>query len=213
MSIASLAEDSALRLQPTASTGAVLDTAARAAAKAAKDNPALTEDDAMTAGVAAGQAAAGEGVTSSVISQLVKYVPTETIALYLAVETALGDITAPPGKSTCQADFTSRWVWLIVMTVATAMLTLGLSYRPDESRSGGSGHEMAHNGARGGDGRICGLGPVTDGYAAAGLLWVPRGGLESGPAPGGNHGDRHRCVCLWSDGFLDQSHDNVRARR
>ncbi|MGW3669256.1 hypothetical protein [Streptomyces sp. NPDC005141] len=68
-------------------------------------------------------------MAGTVLSQLAKYVPTETISVYLAVLAALGSTTAPSGKQVCDASFVSRWIWLGVLAVATALLAIGLAYR------------------------------------------------------------------------------------
>lgn len=129
MSLSSLAEDSALRLKgsPGASPEAV---ASRAAAAVAKQLTAgATPEAAQAAGVDAAKAAEGTSVGASALSQLIKYVPTETITLYLAVAAALGPVTAPKGEPVYDADFRARWIWLAILAVATGLLAIGLIYR------------------------------------------------------------------------------------
>jgi hypothetical protein len=129
MSLSSLAEDSALRLKgsPGASPKAAASTAATVTAQQmAGGTPAA---QAQAAGVEAAKTSPGTSVGGSALSQLIKYVPTETITLYLAVQAALGVITAPKGKPISDADFRARWIWLAILTVATGLLAIGLSYR------------------------------------------------------------------------------------
>jgi hypothetical protein len=132
MSLASLAEDSALRLKgsPGASPAQAASTAATVAAQKVADGS--SPDAAQAAGVQAANTSGGTSIGGSALSQLIKYVPTETITLYLAVEAALGAITAPAGKPVSDADFRARWIWLAILTVATGLLALGLSYRSEK---------------------------------------------------------------------------------
>jgi hypothetical protein len=129
MSLSSLAEDSALRLKgsPGASPEGAASTAAIVAAQKIADGASPAQ--AQAAGVEAANTSAGTSVGGSALSQLIKYVPTETITLYLAVQAALGLITAPAGKPISDADFRARWIWLVILAVATGLLAIGLSYR------------------------------------------------------------------------------------
>ncbi|AEV82888.1 hypothetical protein ACWT_1869 [Actinoplanes sp. SE50] len=129
MSLSSMAEDSALRLQGTPGVSPKAAAATAAAVTAEEMVKGAPPDDAKTAGENAARLSAGTSVTGSVLTQLVKYVPTETISVYLAVQAALGTVAAPPGHPECEADFTSRWVWLLLLAVATVLLTIGLAYR------------------------------------------------------------------------------------
>jgi hypothetical protein len=140
MSISSIAEESALRLTPDVSAlptrEVVATTAATAAATAA--NSGDNQEDAIKKGEAAAAAKKGDVGTKATVpagplAQLVKYIPTETVTLYVAVQAALGEVKAPNGKPISDADFTSRWIWLLVMLVATLVLTLGLSYRSQKN--------------------------------------------------------------------------------
>jgi hypothetical protein len=129
MSVSSLAEDSALRLKgsPGVSPAAAASTAAAVAAEKVAEGTSL--DQAQAAGVKAANTSTGTSVGASALSQLIKYVPTETITLYLAVQAALGPIAAPKGKPINDADFHARWVWLVILAVATGLLAIGLCYR------------------------------------------------------------------------------------
>ena len=110
MSISSIAEETALRLTPPATPApsvvhaATTAAATTAAAVASGASPA----DAIQQGQQAVAPADIGGVSPSPLAQLVKYIPTETIALYVAVQAALGDLVAPTGKSIADANFTSR---------------------------------------------------------------------------------------------------------
>src|SRR4051812_20777496 len=98
MSLSSTAEESALRL--VASAAPTAQSVANAAAQAvlvAKSGGA-SDDVAMESGAAAGEAVEGEGkpeVSPSPLSLLTKYIPTETITLYVALTAAVGDVTVP----------------------------------------------------------------------------------------------------------------------
>jgi len=135
MSLSSLAEDSALRLQgsPGASpTAAASEAVAVTAQQVAAGTPLA---QAQAAGVEAANTSGGTSVGGSALSQLIKYVPTETITLYLAVQAALGPIAAPKGKPISDADFRARWIWLAILAVATGLLAIGLSYRSQRQLS------------------------------------------------------------------------------
>jgi hypothetical protein len=141
MSISSMAEDSALRLGPQAvvpSTATVAAAAAATAAAAAASG--ATREEAISQGEQAATTVQADGQAAatppSPLSQLVKYIPTETIALYIAVQGALGEVSAPAGKPLSDADFTSRWIWVGVMFVVTLALTIGLSFRSQKTATG-----------------------------------------------------------------------------
>lgn len=129
MSLSSMAEDAALRLQGT--PGASPKEAAATAAAVTADEIAkgTAPAEARTAGENAARTSSGTSVAGSVLTQLVKYVPTETISVYLAVQAALGTVRTPASGVQCDAGYTARWTWLILLAVATVLLTLGLSYR------------------------------------------------------------------------------------
>lgn len=135
MSISSIAEETALRLTPPATPApsvvhvATTAAATTAAAVASGASPA----DAIQQGQQAVAPADIGGVSPSPLAQLVKYIPTETIALYVAVQAALGDLVAPKGKSIADANFTSRWIWVGIMFAITAVLTTALSYRSQKN--------------------------------------------------------------------------------
>ncbi|GAA2891474.1 hypothetical protein Acy02nite_14420 [Actinoplanes cyaneus] len=129
MSLSSMAEDAALRLQGTPGASPKQAAATAAAVTAEEMVKGAQPEAAKSAGESAARTSSGTSIAGSVLTQLVKYVPTETISVYLAVQAALGTVTTPAGRATCEASFTSRWVWLILLGVATVLLTIGLSYR------------------------------------------------------------------------------------
>lgn len=133
MSLSSVAQDSALRLTAGSvaapSRREIAEAAATAAASAVAEGA-----DAATAAAAGRDAGEGvEGaaptVPSGPLATLVKWIPTETITVYIAIQAALGDVTAPQGKPVSDADFTSRWVWVAIVFGITIILGLALSYR------------------------------------------------------------------------------------
>jgi hypothetical protein len=130
MSISSIAEDSALRLTaPPPAPEIAADEAARTTAEAMQAG--APPEQARIAGKEAGTNATGASVSvsSTVLAQLVSFIPTETITLYVAAQSALGDVKAPAAGAICRADFGGRWLWLWGMAVATVLLCVGLSYR------------------------------------------------------------------------------------
>jgi hypothetical protein len=114
VSISSVAEDTALRLTPAATP------APSAVNLASTGQQTVVPPDAAVA-------------SPSPLAQLVKYVPTETITLYVATQAALGDLIAPTGRQISDANFTSRWIWMWIMFVITLVLTTALSYRSQKN--------------------------------------------------------------------------------
>lgn len=110
---------------------ATFQTAAATAVAAVASGAAI--DEATKRGQAAGESVAasagGSAVPSSPLAALVKYIPTETLALYVAVQAALGDVSPAAGRGTADANFRPRWIAVGVFAVLTLVLTLGLSYR------------------------------------------------------------------------------------
>jgi hypothetical protein len=133
MSLSSVAQDSALRLTPIGSVApslqAVATTAATAAAAASTAG--ATEIEAANAGEDAAAATQGPApsVPSGPLATLVKYIPTETITLYIAIQAALGEVKLPKSRVVSDADFSSRWVWLGIMFAVTVLLGTALAYR------------------------------------------------------------------------------------
>ncbi|WP_432124860.1 hypothetical protein [Streptomyces sp. C10-9-1] len=72
---------------------------------------------------------------SGPLAQLFSFIPTETLSVYLAIETALGVAVAPKGQPVCKADFEARWLWVLALAIATIALTWALSYRKQKQAS------------------------------------------------------------------------------
>jgi hypothetical protein len=115
MSISSMAEDAALRLAPPPS--APLVASVRGGHRESEPPP----------------AAAAPSTSPSPLATLVKYIPTETITLYVAVLAALGDVRVPKNGKISDANFASHWIWMWVLAGVTVLLTLGLSYRAQKN--------------------------------------------------------------------------------
>jgi hypothetical protein len=125
-----MAQDSAIRLGNRTSTlQEMVTSAASAAAEAAKGSDSVQA--ATEAGVSAAKDAIAKAtpVPSSPLSELVKYIPTETLTVYVAVQAAIGNVQAPPGRDISDADFTPTWIAVGVLLAANLALTIGLSYR------------------------------------------------------------------------------------
>lgn len=129
-------------------TGALsrVEVAARAAASSAEAQTGCTNVDVTAAtekGIQAASQATSTGITSSsALSQLVTYIPTETLALWLAIQTALGVLEAPPNQQVCDANFRGRWIWFGILLVMTALLTIGLGYRKQKETSPNSDFKL-----------------------------------------------------------------------
>jgi uncharacterized membrane protein len=141
MSISSMSEDSALRLTAPAKArpkvedmaAAAASAAATAAATGATTDEAAREAKAAVEAVRENATGSRTAVSSSPLTVLTKYIPTETITLYIAIQAAVGEIARPASGKISDADFTSRWVWLAIMLAATILLTIGLSYRSQKN--------------------------------------------------------------------------------
>ncbi len=131
MSLASVAQQSALRVgAPRASREQVIASAADAAQAAVVEGKSATEVAEVVKETAKDTAATTPpSVPSSPLSQLVTYIPTETLTLYVALQAALGDVAAPQGGKVSDADFTARWAWTWILFIVTLLLAVGLSYR------------------------------------------------------------------------------------
>ena len=134
MSVSSMAQDSAIRLGNRTSTlQEMVTSAASAAAEAAKGTDSV--EAATDAGVSAakGEIAQAAPVLSSPLSELVKYIPTETLTIYIAVQAAIGNVETPPSGEISDADFTSTWIAVGILLLANLALTIGLSYREQKN--------------------------------------------------------------------------------
>lgn len=142
MSLSSVAQNSALRIAAASTAPASPDSVATTAAQSAvaASRAGADDTDAVKVGQqAAATISAGPSTAPSApenpLATIVAWIPTETIALYIAVTAALGDVTAPEGGTASDADFTSRWIWLGILVVVTAATATALSYRHQKQTS------------------------------------------------------------------------------
>ncbi len=63
---------------------------------------------------------------TAVLSQLTSFIPTETLAVWLAVLTALGEPKRLPGQSVCKAEWAAHWRFALGIFIATLGLTTAL---------------------------------------------------------------------------------------
>lgn len=117
MSIVSMVDNKVVQEKRKAVASAA--TAAEAAAAAAGE-PAPTP---------APDPGAPAGVPSNVVNQLVVYIPTEVITLWVALIAVLNDPKPPTGKTICHADWSTHWTLAALAAVLSALLTLGFAYR------------------------------------------------------------------------------------
>jgi len=130
VSLEAVAQECALRFaKPTdqVKMGKVVD-AAKQAAKDASANG-LEVDRAVDTAVDEARKQATPAVSPSPLAILTKYIPTETITLYVAVQAAMGEIEPPAGQDISSGDFLARWIWVGVMLCVTFLLSLGFIYR------------------------------------------------------------------------------------
>jgi len=129
-----MAQDSAIRLgKRTATLQELVREAAKAAAEAAKGTG--TVEEAADAGMSAAKQriAPAAPVPSSPLSELVRYIPTESLTVYIAVQAAIGDVKAPPGGAISDANFTATWIAAGSLLLVNLALTIGLSYREQKN--------------------------------------------------------------------------------
>jgi len=69
------------------------------------------------------------GVPSNIVNQLVAYIPTEIITVWVALIAVLNDPKPPAGKKICQADWSAHWKLAAAAAILSALLTLGFAYR------------------------------------------------------------------------------------
>jgi hypothetical protein len=130
MSVSSMAQDSAIRLgNRTSSLQDMVTSAASAAAIAAKGPDSVEAATSLGVSAAKKEIAEAAPVPSSPLSELVKYIPTETLTIYIAVQAAIGDPEIPSGGDISDADYSANWIGVWVLLVANLGLTIGLSYR------------------------------------------------------------------------------------
>jgi hypothetical protein len=90
------------------------------AAAAATASPSATAPDPGTPPV---------GVPSNVVNQLVAYIPTEIITVWVALIAVLNDPKPPVGKTICHADWSTQWKLAIASAVLASLLAIGFAYR------------------------------------------------------------------------------------
>jgi hypothetical protein len=76
------------------------------------------------------------GVETNVINQIVAFIPTEIITLWVALIALLSDPKAPAKKAACHADWGTHWILAAVFAVMAMGLTLGLAYRKFKDTNG-----------------------------------------------------------------------------
>jgi hypothetical protein len=69
------------------------------------------------------------GVPANLVNQLVAWIPTEIITLWVALIAVLNDPKPPAGKSICQANWSTHWILAIAAAALAALLTVGFAYR------------------------------------------------------------------------------------
>jgi hypothetical protein len=69
------------------------------------------------------------GVSSNIVNQLVAYIPTEIITVWVALIAVLNDPKPPAGKALCQADWSTHWKLAIAAAGLAVLLTVGFAYR------------------------------------------------------------------------------------
>jgi hypothetical protein len=89
--------------------------------------PAVAGVGMQSAGGQAG-APAPNGVPTNMVNQLTRFVPTETLTLYVAYLTALGGLSVRQEQDVCWASFSGRWIGVIAFALVSAALALGLTY-------------------------------------------------------------------------------------
>jgi hypothetical protein len=76
------------------------------------------------------------GVQANVLNQLVAYIPTEIITLWVALIAILNDPSTDLGQDICHADWSTHWILAAVFAGLAAALTLGLAYRKFKDTDG-----------------------------------------------------------------------------
>jgi hypothetical protein len=65
------------------------------------------------------------GVAANIVTQLVTWIPTESITLYVAYVALFDPVTPKPGRQVCLNDFTARWLGFWIFVSVTSLLALG----------------------------------------------------------------------------------------
>jgi hypothetical protein len=75
--------------------------------------------------VAPADAVAPVGVSSSIVNQLVQWIPAEAITLYLGYVALLDPLAPHEGGKVCDLSFRGRWIGLAVFCIVTILLVIG----------------------------------------------------------------------------------------
>jgi hypothetical protein len=62
------------------------------------------------------------GIPAGALNTLAQWVPTETLAGYVAIAGAMAELNPKPGQKLCQLNFSDRWQLYILMLVLTLAL-------------------------------------------------------------------------------------------
>jgi hypothetical protein len=96
--------------------------------KLVRENPPAPPPPAPPAAGGAAAPPGPVGVSTGIVNQLTRWIPSETILLYVALLAALGTLKPVTGKEVYQLNYASRWISLWVFLLVTVLLVLGLSY-------------------------------------------------------------------------------------
>ena len=70
-----------------------------------------------------------KGVSANVLNQLMVFIPTEVITIWVAFIAIYNYPKAPAGKKLHEADFSDLWMLTVGFAALAAILTLGLTWR------------------------------------------------------------------------------------
>jgi hypothetical protein len=98
--------------------------------KLARENPVTAAASAKGGVGADGQPSplAPVGVSTGIVNQLTRWIPSESILLYVALLATFTTLTPQGTQKIYQLDFRSRWIALWAFVVVTELLVIGLSY-------------------------------------------------------------------------------------
>lgn len=65
------------------------------------------------------------GVPANVVNQLLTWIPTESITIYVAYIALFDPVTPQADLAVCQNDFTPRWIGFWTFSVVTSLIALG----------------------------------------------------------------------------------------
>jgi hypothetical protein len=119
MSIVSMVDNKVVQEKRKADAAAAAAAAAAAPAGGAPAAPAPAAPDPGTP----------VGVPSNVVNQLVAYIPTEVITVWVALIAVLNDPKPPANKPLCQANWGTQWKLAAAAAALAVLLTVGFAYR------------------------------------------------------------------------------------